>query len=121
MIDHFGIKVKDLEASKLFYQQALEPLGYKLAFEIPQAVSFAEPRTAPSGDFWLSQGQSDASHFAFRAETREQVDAFYQAGLVAGGKDNGAPGIRPQYHQPYYAAFVLDPDGNNVEAVCHKE
>ena len=121
MIDHFGIKVKDLEASKLFYQQALEPLCYKLAFEIPQAVSFAEPRTAPSGDFWLSQGQSDASHFAFRAETREQVDAFYQAGLAAGGQDNGAPGIRPQYHQPYYAAFVLDPDGNNVEAVCHKE
>jgi len=121
MIDHFGITVKDLEASKLFYQQALEPLGYKIAFEIPQAVSFAEPRTAPAGDFWLSQGQSDASHFAFRAETREQVDAFYQAGLVAGGQDNGAPGIRHQYHQPYYAAFVLDPDGNNVEAVCHKE
>ena len=87
MIDHFGIKVKDLEASKLFYQQALEPLGYKIAFEIPQAVSFAEPRTAPAGDFWLSQGQSDASHFAFRAKTREQVDAFYQAGLAAGGKD----------------------------------
>ncbi|MCG4822189.1 VOC family protein [Streptococcus gordonii] len=121
MIDHFGIKVKDLEASKLFYQQALEPLGYKLAFEIPQAVSFAEPQTAPAGDFWLSQGQSDSSHFAFCAEAREQVDAFYQAGLAAGGQDNGAPGIRPQYHQPYYAAFVLDPDGNNVEAVCHKE
>ena len=121
MIDHFGITVKNLEASKLFYQQVLEPLGYKLAFEIPQAVSFAEPRTAPVGDFWLSQGQSDASHFDFCAETREQVDAFYQAGLAAGGQDNGAPGIRPQYHQPYYAAFVLDPDGNNVEAVCHKE
>ena len=102
MIDHFGITVKDLEASKFFYQKALEPLGYKIAFEILQAVSFAEPRT-------------------FRAETREQVDAFYQAGLAAGGQDNGAPGIRPQYHQPYYAAFVLDPDGNNVEAVCHKE
>ena len=111
MIDHFGITVKNLEASKLFYQQVLEPLGYKIAFAIPQAA----------GDFWLSQGQSDASHFAFCAETREQVDAFYQAGLAAGGQDNGAPGIRPQYHQPYYAAFVLDPDGNNVEAVCHKE
>lgn len=121
MIDHFGIKVKNLEASKLFYQKTLAPLGYKIAFEIPQAVSFAEPRTAAAGDFWLGQGESDPTHFAFNAETREQVDAFYQAGLVAGGQDNGAPGIRPQYHQPYYAAFILDPDGNNVEVVCHKE
>ena len=84
MIDHFGITVKDLEASKLFYQQVLEPLGYKIAFEIPQAVSFAEPRTAPAGDFWLSQGQSDASHFAFRAETREQVDAFLSSRPCSG-------------------------------------
>ena len=92
MIDHFGITVKDLEASKLFYQQALEPLGYKIAFEIPQAVSFAEPQTAPAGDFWLSQGQSDASHFAFRAEIESKWMLFYQAGLAAGGQDNGAPG-----------------------------
>ena len=91
-------------------------MGYKIAFDIPQAVSFAEPRTAPAGDFWLSQGKSDSTHFAFNAETREQVDAFYVAGLLA-----GRLGIRPQYHQPYYAAFIIDLDGNNIEAVCHKE
>ena len=121
MIDHFGIQVSNLELSKVFYQKTLAPLGYKIAFDIPQAVSFAEPRTAPAGDFWLSQGKSDSTHFAFNAETREQVDAFYVAGLLAGGQDNGRPGIRPQYHQPYYAAFIIDPDGNNIEAVCHKE
>lgn len=121
MIDHFGIQVSNLETSKVFYQKTLAPLGYKIAFDIPQAVSFAEPRTAPAGDFWLSQGKSDSTHFAFNAETREQVDAFYEAGLLAGGQDNGRPGIRPQYHQPYYAAFIIDPDGNNIEAVCHKE
>ena len=88
MIDHFGIKVKNLEASKLFYQKTLAPLGYKIAFDIPQAVSFAEPRNAdPTG----------------------------------GGKDNGAPGERSQYHPGYYAAYIIDPDGNNVEVVCHKE
>ncbi|RSJ96114.1 hypothetical protein D8790_04220 [Streptococcus cristatus] len=86
MIDHFEIKVKNLEASKLFYQKTLAPLGYKIAFEIPQAVSFAEPRTAAAGDFWLGQGESDPTHFAFNAETREQVDAFYQAGLVGAVK-----------------------------------
>ncbi|KXT77797.1 Lactoylglutathione lyase or related lyase [Streptococcus sp. DD11] len=121
MIDHFGIRVKDLGVSKAFYQKLLAPLGYKIAFDIPQAVSFAEPRTAPAGDFWLSQGESEPTHFAFNAETREQVDAFYQEGLAAGGQDNGGPGIRPHYHQPYYAAFILDPDGNNIEAVCHQE
>ncbi|ABN44776.1 Glyoxalase/Bleomycin resistance protein/Dioxygenase superfamily protein [Streptococcus sanguinis] len=120
MIDHFGITVKDLEASKLFYQQALEPLGYKIAFEIPQAVSFAEPRTAPAGDFWLGEGEQSPIHFAFLAENHEQVQACYEAGLKAGGKDNGAPNYRGNLSS-YYAAFVLDPDGNNVEAVCHKE
>jgi len=120
MIDHFGITVKDLEASKLFYQQALEPLGYKIAFEIPQAVSFAEPRTAPAGDFWLGEGEQPPIHFAFLAENHEQVQACYEAGLKAGGKDNGAPNYRGNLSS-YYAAFVLDPDGNNVEAVCHKE
>lgn len=122
MIDHFEIKVRNLQISKDFYISFLSPLGYKLAFRSSSLLSFVAPNSPhPGGDFWLSQGQSDSSHFAFCAETREQVDAFYQAGLAAGGQDNGAPGIRPQYHQPYYAAFVLDPDGNNVEAVCHKE
>ena len=122
MIDHFGIKVKNLEASKLFYQKTLAPLGYKIAFDISQAVSFAEPRNAdPTGDFWLNVGQQEPEHFAFSAQNEEEVEAFYQAALAAGGKDNGAPGERSQYHLPYYAAFILDPDGNNVEVVCHKE
>ena len=122
MIDHLGIKVKNLEASKLFYQKTLAPLGYKLAFDIPQAVSFAEPRNAdPGGDFWLNVGQQEPMHFAFSAQTCQEVDAFYHAALAAGGKDNGAPGERKNYHVGYYAAFIIDPDGNNIEAVCHKE
>ena len=105
MIDHFGIKVKNLEASKLFYQKTLAPLGYKIAFDIPQAVSFAEPRNAdPTGDFWLNVGQQEPEHFAFSAQNEEKVEAFYQAALAAGGKDNGAPGERSQYHPGYYAA-----------------
>lgn len=122
MIDHFGIKVKNLEASKLFYQKTLAPLGYKIAFDISQAVSFAEPRNAdPTGDFWLNVGQQEPGHFAFSAQNEEEVEAFYQAALAAGGKDNGAPGERSQYHPGYYAAYIIDPDGNNVEVVCHKE
>lgn len=122
MIDHFGIKVKNLEASKLFYQKTLAPLGYKIAFDIPQAVSFVEPRDVdPGGDFWLNVGQQEPMHFAFSAQTCQEVDAFYHAALAAGGKDNGAPGERKNYHVGYYAAFIIDPDGNNIEAVCHKE
>lgn len=122
MIDHFGIKVKNLEVSKVFYQKTLAPLGYKLAFDIPQAVSFAEPRNAdPGGDFWLNVGQQEPMHFAFSVQTCQEVDAFYHAALAAGGKDNGAPGERKNYHVGYYAAFIIDPDGNNIEAVCHKE
>ena len=122
MIDHFEIKVKNLEASKLFYQKTLAPLGYKIAFDIPQAVSFAEPRNAdPTGDFWLNVGQQEPEHFAFSAQNEEEVEAFYQAALAAGGKDNGAPGERSQYHPGYYAAYIIDPDGNNVEVVCHKK
>ena len=122
MIDHLEIKVKNLEASKLFYQKTLAPLGYKIAFDIPQAVSFAEPRNAdPTGDFWLNVGQQEPEHFAFSAQNEEEVEAFYQAALAAGGKDNGAPGERSQYHPGYYAAYIIDPDGNNVEVVCHKE
>lgn len=122
MIDHFGIKVKNLEASKLFYQKTLAPLGYKIAFDIPQAVSFAEPRNAdPTGDFWLNVGHQEPEHFAFSAQNEKEVEAFYQAALAAGGKDNGAPGERSQYHPGYYAAYIIDPDGNNIEAVYHKK
>lgn len=122
MIDHFGIQVKDLQASKQFYQKALAPLGYELRFDNEYAVSFGEARsTDPGGDFWLGIGQQKPMHFAFNAKTHAEVGAFYQAGLVAGGQDNGAPGLRSHYHPNYYATFLIDPDGNNIEAVCHKE
>lgn len=118
MIDHCSLVVRDLERSKLFYEKTLAPLGYRLAFDLPQAVSFAEEGKTAAGDFWLSQGESSASHLAFRAESHAQVEEFYAAGLAAGARDNGAPGVRPHYQQPYYAAFLLDPDGHNIEAVC---
>lgn len=117
MIDHIGLPVRDLARSKAFYQQALAPLGYQLLMEFPHAVGFGIP---PKPDFWIGPGEPGASvHVAFRG-TREQVDAFYQAALAAGGKDNGAPGPRPIYHPNYYGAFVHDPDGHNIEAVCHE-
>ena len=75
----------------------------------------------PGGDFWLNVGQQEPMHFAFSAQNKKEVEAFYQAALAAGGKDNGAPGERSQYHPGYYAAYIIDPDGNNVEVVCHKE
>jgi catechol 2,3-dioxygenase-like lactoylglutathione lyase family enzyme len=107
MIDHTGLQVSDPVASRVFYDNALAPLGYKMP---------------PKADFWVGEGAPNAPrvHVAFRAETRRQVDEFYRAALTAGGKDNGRPGPRPHYHQHYYGAFVLDPDGHNVEAVCHE-
>ncbi len=122
MIDHTGVNCSDFSVSKPFYQKALAPLGYEVVmeFEIPggKAAGLGE-KGKP--DFWLGQGtpQKPAIHIAFRAASRKVVDAFYQAALAAGGKDNGAPGLRPHYHPNYYGAFVLDPDGNNIEAVCH--
>ena len=116
MIDHFGITVQDLEKSKAFYQATLAPLGYELRVDNSFAASFAE------GYFWLGSGEKfPPMHFAFNAQTREEVRAFYQAGLKAGALDNGAPDIRENYHPNYYAAFLIDPDGNNIEAVCHKK
>ena len=125
MIDHLGIDVTDFERSKMFYQLALAPLGYELLMEVPASVTghadvagFGE---APKPDFWISRGTANVSsaHVAFRVPNRKMVDAFYQAALAAGGKDYGAPGLRPHYHPNYYGAFVLDPDGHNIEAVCH--
>lgn len=125
MIDHTGISVSHFENSKAFYVKALAPIGYALLMEIPASVTgytnvaaFGEP---PRPDFWINEGVPNrpAVHVAFRVERRAQVDAFYQAAMAAGGRDNGPPGIRPHYHQHYYAAFVLDPDGHNIEAVCH--
>jgi catechol 2,3-dioxygenase-like lactoylglutathione lyase family enzyme len=118
MIDHTGLAVADVALSKAFYRAALAPLGYQLLMEWEQFAGFG---VAPKPDFWIGQDTPNKPpiHVAFRAETREQVDAFYKAALAAGGRDNGAPGPRPHYHANYYGAFVLDPDGHNIEAVCH--
>jgi len=125
MIDHTEIDVDDFERSKAFYTRALAPLGYALLLEVPAKLTghtdvagFGE---APKPDFWISRGTANRPplHVAFRAANRKSVDAFYHAALAAGGTDNGAPGLRPHYHPHYYGAFVLDPDGHNIEAVCH--
>ena len=119
MIDHVTANVSDIDAGKQFYAQALEPLGYKLAMEFPGAAGFGSGEGIP--DFWLgSSDERGATHVAFSAPNRATVDAFYEAAMAAGGKDNGAPGLRPHYHETYYAAYVHDADGNNLEAVCHQ-
>ena len=118
MIDHTGVTVSKIEPSKAFYRAALAPLGYAMLKEFGPVAGFG---IAPNHDFWIGQGVPNVPpiHVAFRAESRAMVDAFYRAALAAGGRDNGAPGLRPQYHANYYGAFVLDPDGHNIEAVCH--
>ncbi len=128
MIDHLGITVSDIEKSKLFYSKILATLGYVLCKNNPLAASFGvregHGRSAdPGGDFWISAGPpaTPRLHFAFNAASRADVDAFLAAGLAAGGMENGAPGLRAHYHANYYAAYVLDPDGYNIEAVCHAE
>lgn len=119
MFDHIGLGVSDLAASKAFFLQALEPLGVAVAMEGPYGVGLGQ-HGKPS--LWLHQGTDRPAplHLAFVAAHRAQVDAFHLAALAAGGKDNGAPGLRPHYHPHYYGAFVIGPDGHNVEAVCHK-
>ena len=126
MIDHTGVVVSDFERSKIFYRQALGAIGYALLAEFPASVTgrtdvagFGEP---PKPDFWIGRGTPNDPpvHVAFRVATRALVDDFYRAAIAAGGRDNGAPGLRPHYHPEYYGAFVLDPDGHNIEAVCHK-
>jgi catechol 2,3-dioxygenase-like lactoylglutathione lyase family enzyme len=119
MLDHISINVTDLERSKVFYLGALGPLGYEVAGEYPEAIGFSNPTA--QWEFSLRKTEAvTPTHIAFKAEERSLVDAFHAAGLKSGGSDNGEPGPRPQYHENYYAAFVLDPDGNNIEAVCHK-
>ena len=127
MIDHIGIAVTDAEISRRFYGAALAPLGITLLAEIA-------PRDAQSGGrvygfgrgenafFWIGDNErvGEGTHVAFRAASRDQVDAFHSAGMTAGGRDNGPPGLRPRYGAHYYAAFVLDPDGINIEAVCYE-
>ena len=117
MIDHMGLAVTDLDASVAFYTRALAPLGYAVVLRFPQVVGFG---VAGKPDFWIATGKpTDKLHVAFRATGRGQVRAFYQAALAAGARDNGPPGIREIYHPNYYGAFVHDPDGHNIEAVCH--
>ena len=125
MIDHTGVNVSDYERAKQFYAQALAPLGYALVMEVPRqytgGVGVAGFGEGGKPDFWIHEAPPNQPrvHVAFRAAARAVVDAFHGAALAAGGKDNGAPGPRPHYHRDYYGAFVLDPDGHNVEAVCH--
>ena len=117
MIDHIGIAVADLAASRQFFVAALTPLGYKVLYDLETAVGMGE------GDFptfWFGKGQPRPSHIAFAASDRQMVDAFHRDALAAGGHDNGSPGVRAEYHPDYYAAFAYDPDGNNIEVVCRK-
>ncbi|MRG95132.1 VOC family protein [Polyangium spumosum] len=118
MIDHVSIGVRDLDKSKAFYAAALAPLGYAVMMEFPGVCGLGE-KGKP--DFWLGAGGEVGyrQHVALVAKDRATVDAFYEAAIRAGGKDNGKPGLRPMYHPNYYGAFVLDPDGHNIEAVCH--
>ena len=127
MIDHVGFAVPAADRSRQFYEQALAPLGISL-------IMSATPEQAEAGGtahgfgsdgkpyFWIGDNErvGEGTHIAFQAKTRAEVDAFYHAALAAGGRDNGAPGIRANYHSNYYAAFIHDHDGINVEAVCHR-
>ncbi|MBV9259982.1 MAG: VOC family protein [Pseudolabrys sp.] len=124
MIDHVGFPVSDYPRAKAFYEKALAPLGYVLVMEVQQHGNDAP--AAGFGinnkpDFWIGGegGLNWTVHIAIVAKDRPTVDAFYRAAMAAGGKDNGPPGLRPHYHANYYGAFVLDPDGHNIEAVCH--
>jgi catechol 2,3-dioxygenase-like lactoylglutathione lyase family enzyme len=125
MIDHIGFPVSEYRRAKEFYTKALAPLGYTLIMEVTQDQT-GRPPAAGFGvdgkpDFWIGGegGMNKPLHVAILASDRGTVDAFYKAALAAGGRDNGAPGIRAHYHPDYYGAFVLDPDGHNIEAVCH--
>ena len=129
MIDHLSTYATDYEKTKAFYQAAFAPLGYTIQAEFvaewnPEWPTQRMCAFGPQGKavYWLAEVKNAVSprHIAFAANDRKSVDAFYQAGMEAGGKDNGEPGLRPIYHEHYYGAFMFDPDGNNVEAVCHK-
>ena len=124
--DHIGFVVSNLRRSKAFYDAALKPLGIGLVMEVTEEMTGGHAHAGYGSEgrpyFWLGNGDGwlrGKLHVAFAAPDRATVDAFYQAAIAAGGADNGAPGVRPHYHDNYYGAFVLDPDGHNVEAVCH--
>jgi catechol 2,3-dioxygenase-like lactoylglutathione lyase family enzyme len=124
MIDHMTFGVSDFDRSTAFYDAAFAPLGVRRLFDVPEASSDGV-RVTGYGDsrpwFWIAEQDAAAGklHVALRANSRSDVDAFYAAAIAAGGRDNGAPGLRPHYHADYYGAFVMDPDGHNIEAVCH--
>ena len=127
MLDHVGFAVSDAQRSRAFYEPALKPLGIALMLEFgPDKTESGGTALGFGSDgkpyFWVGDNErpGEGTHVAFTAASRADVDAFYQAALAAGGRDNGAPGLRPHYHPNYYGAFVLDPDGHNVEAVCHR-
>lgn len=126
MLDHLGFAVSDFTRSKSFFTRALAPLSIALMAEVTAEQTGGSAHAGFGSNekafFWIGDGKAPvgAVHVAFTAQSRSEVDAFYAAALGAGGTDNGAPGLRPHYHPDYYGAFVLDPDGNNIEAVCHK-
>ncbi|CAH2599283.1 VOC family protein [Rhodovastum atsumiense] len=132
MISHLSIAVADYARARAFYDAALAPLGLRVRLELPQAAGYGpaeiEAWDDPGGAFWITSSGDPAEriagargfHIAFTARTRRMVDGFHAAALAAGGRDNGAPGLRAQYHPQYYAAFVIDPDGWRLEAVCHR-
>ena len=127
MLDHVGFPVADFAKSKAFYDKALAPLGVTCIMELTQEMTAGRGAHAGYGEsgkpcFWIGTGKlhQPGIHVAFAAKDRAMVDAFYEAALAAGGRGNGAPGLRPMYHPNYYGAFVFDPDGHNIEAVCHK-
>ena len=117
MYDHVGLKVKDVGASARFYKAALAALGHEVASEDGEGAGIG-PKGAPALWLYRDAGAKGGTHLAFAAKDRAAVDRFHAAGVKAGGRDNGAPGLRKDYSPKYYAAFLVDPDGNNVEAVC---
>lgn len=128
MIDHISIRVRDFDKSRAFYEAALAPLGYKVIMAFPGMAGLGHDNKP---DFWLAAGAADywpegsdvgrsPIHLAFTAPDRATVDAFYAAAIAAGAQDHGAPGLRLHYHPRYYGAFVVDPNGNNLEVVCHQ-
>ena len=126
MIDHIGLAVSNMERAKAFYLNTLKSLGIGVLMEVSAEETGGDAHAGFGKDnkafFWISGGAKPkgGTHVAFTARTRAEVDAFYHAALAAGGRDNGPPGLRPYYHPHYYGAFVFDPDGNNIEAVCHR-
>ena len=117
MIDHLTLSVRDFALSRAFYLKVFEPLGYSVKREFPNICGFGDRKPY----FWIKQAPvpTTPQHIAFQAKDRPAVDAFYKAALAAGAKDDGAPGVRKEYHPHYYGAFVIDPDGHPIEAVCH--